>query len=68
MFADIQKFTAMRSELSMLSFIGGAGVEGGQGNSDCIFTTCDDHDTYGVLGSGDQGPGNGEPMGTLIDP
>lgn len=29
---------------SMLGFIGSIGVEGGQGNADCIFTTCDDHD------------------------
>lgn len=28
----------------MLGFIGSIGVEGGQGNADCIFTTCDDHD------------------------
>ncbi|KAJ1474327.1 hypothetical protein T484DRAFT_1832817 [Baffinella frigidus] len=48
-FADIQKFTAMRSELSMLSFIGGAGVEGGQGNSDCIFTTCDGGNNPGMF-------------------
>ncbi len=25
--------------------------------------SCDDHDTYGILGHGDYGPGNGEPMG-----
>lgn len=51
-----------------LNFIGGVGVGGGQGNSDCIFGDCDDHDTYGVLGSGWQGPGNGEDIGTLWNP
>ena len=40
-----------------LSFIGSVGVEGGQGNSDSIYGSHDDHDTYGVSGSGWQGPG-----------
>ncbi len=34
---------------SKLSFIGSVGVGGGQGNSDCIYGSCDDHDTYGNL-------------------
>ena len=45
---------------SKLSFIGSVGVNGGQGNSDCIYGSCSDHNTYGVSGSGWQGPGNGE--------
>ena len=40
-----------------LSFIGSVGVEGGQGNSDSIYGSHDDHDTFGVAGSGWQGPG-----------
>ena len=40
-----------------LSFIGSVGVEGGQGNSDSIYGSHDDHDTFGVSGSGWQGPG-----------
>ena len=37
---------------SQLGFIGGAGVEGGQGNSDSIYGSHDDHSTYGVSGTG----------------
>ncbi len=48
-----------------LSFIGSVGVEGGQGNSDCIFGSCDDHDTFGVSGNGWYGPGYGEDIGNL---
>ena len=51
-----------------LSFIGSTGVGGGQGNADCIYTTCDDHSTYGVAGSQWQGPGNGEEPGDLWNP
>ena len=53
---------------SKLGFIGSVGVDGGQGNSDCIYGSCDDHDTYGVAGSQWQGPGNGEPPGDLWNP
>eukprot|EP00286_Rhodomonas_abbreviata_P024647 CAMPEP_0181298644 /NCGR_PEP_ID=MMETSP1101-20121128/5896_1 /TAXON_ID=46948 /ORGANISM="Rhodomonas abbreviata, Strain Caron Lab Isolate" /LENGTH=78 /DNA_ID=CAMNT_0023403687 /DNA_START=12 /DNA_END=248 /DNA_ORIENTATION=+ len=49
-------------------YIGSVGVDGGQGNSDCIFGDCDDHDTYGILGNGDYGPGNGDPMGEYWNP
>ena len=34
---------------SKLSFIGSVGVGGGQGNADCIYGSCDDHDTFGNL-------------------
>mmetsp|Transcript_31914 Transcript_31914/g.77187 ORF Transcript_31914/g.77187 Transcript_31914/m.77187 type:complete len:88 (-) Transcript_31914:342-605(-) len=51
-----------------LGFIGSVGVEGGQGNSDPIFGTTDDHDQWGVYGYGDYGPGNGETMGDLWNP
>jgi len=44
------------------------GVGGGQGNADCIYGSCDDHDTYGVAGSQWQGPGNGEAPGDLWNP
>jgi len=37
---------------SQLGFIGGAGVEGGQGNSDSIYGSHDDHSTYGIFGTG----------------
>jgi hypothetical protein len=50
---------------AQLGFIGGAGVEGGQGNSDSIYGSHDDHSTYGVSGTGWQGPGNGEAPGQL---
>ena len=53
---------------SKLGFIGGAGIEGGQGNADSIYGSHDDHSTYGVLGSGWQGPGNGEAPGDLWNP
>jgi len=53
---------------SQLGFIGGAGVEGGQGNSDSIYGSHDDHSTYGVSGTGWQGPGNGEAPGDLWNP
>ena len=53
---------------SQLGFIGGAGVEGGQGNSDSIYGSHDDHSTYGRSGSGWQGPGNGEAQGNLWSP
>jgi hypothetical protein len=39
-----------------------------QGNSDPIFGSYDDHEHGGVLGGGDYGPGNGEPLGTLWSP
>jgi hypothetical protein len=44
------------------------GIEGGQGNSDAIYGSHDDHDQYGIFGPGDYGPGNGEPMGDLWNP
>ena len=53
---------------AQLGFIGGAGVEGGQGNSDSIYGSHDDHSTYGRSGSGWQGPGNGEAGGNLWNP
>ena len=53
---------------AQLGFIGGAGVEGGQGNSDSIYGSHDDHATFGVAGSGWQGPGNGEAPGDLWNP
>jgi hypothetical protein len=53
---------------SQLGFLGGAGVEGGQGNSDSIYGSHDDHSTYGRSGSGWQGPGNGEANGNLWNP
>lgn len=54
--------------ISKLQFIGSVGVGGGQGNADCIYGSCDDHDTYGISGSGWQGPGNGEEPGDLWNP
>jgi hypothetical protein len=59
---------AVNLKPSQLGFIGGAGIEGGQGNSDSIYGSHDDHDTYGVQGSGWQGPGNGEAPGDLWNP
>ena len=53
---------------AQLGFIGGAGIEGGQGNSDSIYGSHDDHSTYGIFGSGWQGPGNGEAPGDLWNP
>jgi len=53
---------------SKLGFIGGSGIEGGQGNSDSIYGSHDDHSTYGVGGGGWQGPGNGEAPGDLWNP
>lgn len=48
--------------------VGGVDIEGGQGESDSIFGSHDDHSTYGVAGSGWQGAGNGEPPGELWNP
>jgi len=48
--------------------VGGVGIEGGQGESDSIFGSHDDHSTYGVAGSGWQGMGNGENPGELWNP
>ena len=45
--------------------VGGVDIEGGQGESDSIFGSHDDHSTYGVAGSGWQGYGNGEEPGDL---
>ena len=56
------------SSTSKLGFIGGSGIEGGQGNADSIYGSHDDHSTYGVAGSGWQGPGNGEAPGDLWNP
>ena len=53
---------------AQLGFMGGAGIEGGQGNSDSIYGSHDDHSTYGVSGTGWQGPGNGEAPGDLWNP
>ena len=59
---------AQHAGTSKLGFIGGAGIEGGQGNADSIYGSHDDHSTYGVAGSGWQGPGNGEAPGDLWNP
>jgi len=48
--------------------VGGVDIEGGQGESDSIFGSHDDHSTYGVAGSGWQGTGNGEAPGELWNP
>jgi hypothetical protein len=48
--------------------VGGVDIEGGQGESDSIFGSHDDHSTYGVTGSGWQGPGNGEMPGEIWNP
>mmetsp|Transcript_13822 Transcript_13822/g.47833 ORF Transcript_13822/g.47833 Transcript_13822/m.47833 type:complete len:80 (-) Transcript_13822:59-298(-) len=52
----------------MLGFLGGAGINGGQGNSDSIYGSSDDHDMFGVSGPGWYGPGNGEEPGDLWNP
>jgi len=57
-----------RPASAQLGFMGGAGVEGGQGNSDSIYGSHDDHSTFGVAGGGWQGPGNGEAPGDLWSP
>ncbi|EKX35460.1 hypothetical protein GUITHDRAFT_155490, partial [Guillardia theta CCMP2712] len=60
---------APRIFTSLGEFIGSIGVEGGQGTSDAIFGSYDDHEQYGLLGPQDYGPGNGgfvsETMGDL---
>jgi len=61
-------YTATDAVNTKLGFLGGAGIEGGQGNSDSIYGSHDDHSTYGVSGSGWQGPGNGEAPGNLWNP
>ena len=48
--------------------VGGVDIEGGQGESDSLFGSHDDHSTYGVAGSGWQGMGNGENPGELWNP
>jgi len=48
--------------------VGGVDIEGGQGESDSLFGSHDDHSTYGVMGSGWQGPGNGEAPGETWNP
>ena len=48
--------------------VGGVDIEGGQGESDAIFGSHDDHSTYGIAGSGWQGAGNGENPGELWNP
>lgn len=40
--------TGATASTSKLGFIGGAGVEGGQGNADSIYGSHDDHSTYGT--------------------
>ena len=66
--AGMPVYYSQRQGPAQLGFIGGAGVEGGQGNSDSIYGSHDDHSTYGVSGSGWQGPGNGEAPGDLWNP
>ena len=66
--AEPEQAADKASKPAQLGFIGGAGIEGGQGNADSIYGSHDDHDTYGVLGSGWQGPGNGEAPGDLWNP
>jgi hypothetical protein len=44
------------------------GEGAGQGNSDSIYGSHDDHSTFGVSGSGYQGSGNGEAPGDLWNP
>jgi len=60
--------TANHEGSSQLSFIGSVGVGGGQGNSDCIYNSCDDHSQFGVSGAGPYGPGNGGDIGNLWNP
>lgn len=59
---------AMRVAGGQQLAVGGVDIEGGQGESDSIFGSHDDHSTYGVAGSGWQGAGNGEPPGELWNP
>ena len=66
--AEVAVAPAGKAPTQKKGFIGGAGIEGGQGNADSIYGSHDDHDTYGVLGSGWQGPGNGEAPGDLWNP
>ena len=66
--AEVAVVPAGKAPTQKKGFIGGAGIEGGQGNADSIYGSHDDHDTYGVLGSGWQGPGNGEAPGDLWNP
>jgi len=58
----------MRSARGQQLAVGGVDIEGGQGESDSIFGSHDDHSTYGVAGSGWQGAGNGERPGELWNP
>jgi len=66
--APYSSYAATDAGTSKLGFIGGSGIEGGQGNADSIYGSHDDHSTYGVSGSGWQGPGNGEAPGDLWNP
>lgn len=34
------------SHSQSLGFIGGVGIDGGNGNATCIYSSCDDHDTW----------------------
>lgn len=66
--APYSSYAVGDASTSKLGFIGGSGIEGGQGNADSIYGSHDDHSTYGVAGSGWQGPGNGEAPGDLWNP
>ncbi len=58
----------MRTARGQQLAVGGVDIEGGQGESDSLFGSHDDHSTYGVAGSGWQGAGNGEMPGELWNP
>ena len=60
--------TQLRTARGQQLAVGGVDIEGGQGESDSIFGSHDDHSTYGVAGSGWQGPGNGEMPGEIWNP
>ena len=60
--------TKLRTARGQQLAVGGVDIEGGQGESDSIFGSHDDHSTYGVAGSGWQGAGNGEMPGEMWNP
>ena len=42
------RFSLLRMTFTKLSFLGGEGVDGGQGNSDYLYGTGDDSERYGI--------------------